>query len=440
LQGMSLHTGPIETARIPELPSTAVFRDLELDDEMPVYLTAENKTARATFQEIYTLVQTGGAGSIPAVIRGGIVIRDVSLLEDGGTTFLVPELAGKTFNLKREGRPLLPSEYEVLNAGGFKLLIPGDVLLAGQRFELDPFETASTTGGGGSTSTTSLFTGVVTVSTAATFNPTTDLNKVIQFRGGAFGFTYTLPLIEELPPNQIILLEALINNAGEVSVQTGGGQFLYFNNEGFNTPIGLRGGDSLWLLRGTDGWYVINDFGRIYNEIGSIQSRYKAGLNELVCKGQLLNRSEYPRLWAWVQTLGTSLVTDTLWNTASVVNAGRTYPTPYIGCFSSGDGSTTFRLPNLMNTFLRGVKSESGTDIERLLNKPGGFQENKNKSHDHPRNPEGAAEHYMKVNEPGGSLGIPGGSKHPANALKTGLSGGVESVPDNVGVLWTIKC
>jgi hypothetical protein len=43
--------------------------------------------------------------------------------------------------------------------------------------------------------------------------------------------------------------------------------------------------------------------------------------------------------------------------------------------------------------------------------------------HDHPRNPEGASEHYMKVNAPGGSLGIPAGDKHPSNATRTGSAG-----------------
>ena len=55
---------------------------------------------------------------------------------------------------------------------------------------------------------------------------------------------------------------------------------------------------------------------------------------EVVSDGQLLNRADYPDLWAYAQLL--SPITDEDWR-SSVYNRGR---------YSTGDGTTTFRVPD----------------------------------------------------------------------------------------------
>ncbi len=60
----------------------------------------------------------------------------------------------------------------------------------------------------------------------------------------------------------------------------------------------------------------------------------------VVADGAELNRSDYPRLWAWANTYG-RVVDDATWTGDSEANAK--------GCFSSGDGTTTFRAPDLIS-------------------------------------------------------------------------------------------
>lgn len=59
--------------------------------------------------------------------------------------------------------------------------------------------------------------------------------------------------------------------------------------------------------------------------------------------GQLVLRSAYPELWAWVQT-NAPLITEAQWQTKAAAQKS-------VGYYSSGDGSTTFRLPRLVGFF-----------------------------------------------------------------------------------------
>ncbi|HOX23006.1 MAG TPA: phage tail protein, partial [Elusimicrobiales bacterium] len=83
--------------------------------------------------------------------------------------------------------------------------------------------------------------------------------------------------------------------------------------------------------------------------------------------GALLNRSSYPRLWAYAAGSG-NLVTEAAWQ------AGNS------AAWSSGDGSATFRLPDLRGEFLRIWDDSRGVDSGRALSAP---QSDQNKEHNH---------------------------------------------------------
>lgn len=70
--------------------------------------------------------------------------------------------------------------------------------------------------------------------------------------------------------------------------------------------------------------------------------------------GQLVNRSDYPRLWQFAQDSGL-LVTDSAWSNGKY------------GCFSSGNGSTTFRIPDGRGEFERGADDGRGVDSAREI-------------------------------------------------------------------------
>lgn len=69
--------------------------------------------------------------------------------------------------------------------------------------------------------------------------------------------------------------------------------------------------------------------------------------------GALLSRVTYAVLWAYAQASG-MIVTEASWSTNQ-------------GCFSSGDGSTTFRIPDSRGEFLRGWDDSRGIDSGRTL-------------------------------------------------------------------------
>lgn len=69
---------------------------------------------------------------------------------------------------------------------------------------------------------------------------------------------------------------------------------------------------------------------------------------EVFADGQLLNRSDWPDLWAYAQMIG--VIADSSW-VSDVTQRGK---------YSSGDGSTTFRIPDLNGTQKNGINGFTG--------------------------------------------------------------------------------
>ncbi|AOK49989.1 phage tail protein [Burkholderia sp. MSMB617WGS] len=88
----------------------------------------------------------------------------------------------------------------------------------------------------------------------------------------------------------------------------------------------------------------------------------------LKANGVLVNRADYPELWAYAQASG-ALVSDAEW------------AQDRWGCFSTGDGATTFRLPELRGEFIRcWSDARGGVDASRQI---GAFQGDQNHFHAH---------------------------------------------------------
>lgn len=101
---------------------------------------------------------------------------------------------------------------------------------------------------------------------------------------------------------------------------------------------------SIYYRYNTDRWYkVYTDFG----EIGTIKSGpYKnAPPGWLFLDGTVYNRTNYPDLWNYINTNFTT------------VSDGNRGANP--GAFTTGNGTTTFRVPNMAGLFVRGQGGQS---------------------------------------------------------------------------------
>ncbi len=68
--------------------------------------------------------------------------------------------------------------------------------------------------------------------------------------------------------------------------------------------------------------------------------------------GAMVSRATYPQLWAWVQA-NAPLISEAEWQAQAAVQES-------VGYYSSGDGSTTFRLPRLLDYGRGGLAAEVG--------------------------------------------------------------------------------
>lgn len=105
---------------------------------------------------------------------------------------------------------------------------------------------------------------------------------------------------------------------------------------------------------GTVTW-LVRDI-RSGEQIGSIKAwlANAAPPGWLACDtGALVSRTTYPQLWTWVQAYA-PLITEVAWQAQATAQTS-------VGAYSSGDGSTTFRLPRLLDFVRGGLLADVGT-------------------------------------------------------------------------------
>lgn len=146
-----------------------------------------------------------------------------------------------------------------------------------------------------------------------------------------------------------------------------------------------------------------------------------ARLGYLPCKGQLVSRANYPRLYRWA-SMNNAVIADADWSVGA---------TP--GNFSYGDGNaltgTTFRLPDLRGLFIRGLDDSAGIDTARTL---GSYQADELKAHTHT-----TATNAGSLTA-GTTAVVPNGAS-ATGTISTSSTGGTETRPVNVALMPFIK-
>lgn len=156
---------------------------------------------------------------------------------------------------------------------------------------------------------------------------------------------------------------------------------------------------------------------------GGARSNIRANLKPE--DGDLLQRADYPALWLFVSTGGYPLVSETDWWADKAKR----------GSFSSGDGATTFRMPDnngkQKDSFGAAVKRGDGA---LSAGAPGLIQDSQNKEHDHSATAAQSGSHGHTVT---GTTGQAGGHNHGYTGGEG--QGNPDGAADTYGATGTIR-
>lgn len=265
-------------------------------------------------------------------------------------------------------------------------------------------------------------------------------NLVVLFHSDNVALTANLPAASGMRDGDVACIKRLASgprNVTKLAANAGAGDKIIDRYGNLLDYIYLHAGESvvMYKIAGSPGyWHILEFNGNLYN-VGDVVSGYQVTRQgALMRNGQVVNRADYPRLWDFVNAqLGAStglVVSDATWSS----DPGSTGLYPYKSRFSTGNGTTTFRLPDDRGTFERMLSmSGAGRDADRISagddSIPGSLQNEALKSHTHG---------YITYASSGGP-GLAYSTGYPSTSANSDPTGGTETRPVNVGrVPWII--
>lgn len=358
-------------------------------------------------------------------VRADLVLKPGATGVDpvvGSTSFVRADLVDWAYTVERRGTGSMIVGTDVaINPTGFTLLGVGDQFNAEDIFILHFTPQVNSISPITPTSSGKLFSDAL-ILTANTTLDSSAQGKVHIIQSLTNKITINLPALSAIIDNRII---ALVSEGGShinASIIANGADAFNFLN---GTPQSVIMGQSeqLWIFKANGVWNIGQAQGN-YKSVGEIVSSYKKTAEGcIMADGSLLSRTTYPRLWAFVQSLDAACIcNDTDWNN-TVLN--------YKGRFSTGDGSTTFRLPQLTtNGFLRGVDGSARMAASYQAGSVGPHTHNFYR----PRTDTIGTRYEANSMRGGGDRGLWTG-----DAIATDVNSGAETIPANVGVYFLIK-
>jgi microcystin-dependent protein len=180
------------------------------------------------------------------------------------------------------------------------------------------------------------------------------------------------------------------------------------------TAISLKHGEFVEFTKSNSGSWLVSGGAPLAPKLTGTYC-YSSGTTPppgtIKANGAILSRTTYAALWAWAQASGNLAASDAAWGAGA------------FGSFSPGDGSTTFRIPDLRAHTLRGADDGRGTVVGFNV---GSVQADQLLAHAHGINDPG---HGHAVSDPGHAHNI----QHPSDSATSGanLSGNGNPVAQN---------
>jgi hypothetical protein len=217
------------------------------------------------------------------------------------------------------------------------------------------------------------FAGFVNVSSSITIG-LSYLRKLITINASS-NIILTLDAAGAFLPGQALHFKCINAGVKCVSIVAGGSDVILDGNT--IRKIWLYNGESVTLVAGTGGWMVMDLVGN-HDNVGNDALVRKLPRNSIIANGNvpessgtLLSRADYARLW---DAVSDTAISDATW-LSDTVN--------YRSYFSAGNGTTTFRLPDMRSMFLRGLDLGRGLAFTRIGSDAGAYEADSIKAHGH---------------------------------------------------------
>lgn len=179
-----------------------------------------------------------------------------------------------------------------------------------------------------------------------------DSNSAIFMSGTAGSFITTLPALSTMTDYQPIEFYSAGGNHNYVTLLCQGTDKIQWN--ALRTKLFMRQATNITLFK-ANGVYNIKGDTTPMTMIGEILYKYtNTDFPYILADGTLINRGAYPGIFDYFQGLpGSAVTTEAAWANTSTPD-GATYFLNK-GLWTAGDGSTTIRVPLLINQFIRGA-------------------------------------------------------------------------------------
>lgn len=277
-------------------------------------------------------------------------------LTSGTTSYSNTDWAGWEYSIERVGmgtmKPVTSAgtdpNYSVNPAGGFDLIQADDTFQPNEKFVVR-FTPQVTTGPSETGTPSSIFASgkIITNNTTLT---SADSGQALLLQSETNKLTVTMPLLSSVADFTFFYF---FSNGGShinaVIAANGTDKFTY---NGDQSQIVLGQCEIARVYKAFGKWNIENELTGV-NKVGEILFSYSNSIiNTLSFDGLLKNRDVYVRGWSFIQTLS-SIVNDTTWTSGFITVDGQDIYANK-GFFSTGDGSTTFRMPLLTDQMLKG--------------------------------------------------------------------------------------